>query len=77
MVDELVNISFDLDYRILQSTNIGKCKQFINNLDYPKLETDDIFSEYEKLIIITKEIISELLNLLLSCDEQRKVYIIT
>ncbi len=73
MLDELITISFDLDYKILQQTNLGKCGQFLNNLENPKLETDDIFSEYEKLIITSKEIISNLLNLLNSCDDQRKV----
>ncbi len=73
MLDELVNISFDLDYRILHSTAFGKCKQFIHNLEHPKIETDDIFCEYEKLLTNAKETISELQTLLLTCDDQRKV----
>lgn len=73
MLDELVNVSFDLDYRIIQTTTLGRCKQFMHKLEYPKLETDDIFTEYEKLLIGAKEVLSEILNLLNTCDEQRKV----
>ncbi len=73
MLDELVNVSFDLDYRIIQTTTLGKCKHFMHKLEYPKFETDDIFTEYEKLLINAKEVMSELLSLLNTCDDQRKV----
>ena len=73
MLDELVNFSFDLDYRILQTTSLGRCKQFMHRLEYPRFESDDIFCEYERLITTAKEVISEILSLLTTCDEQRKV----
>jgi hypothetical protein len=73
MLDELVNLSFDLDYTIMQSVNLGKLKNFTKELEFPQIRSDNLFMEYESFITKTKTAFNDLMGILTLCDEQRKV----
>jgi hypothetical protein len=75
MLDEIVNLSFDLDFLILQSTQLGKLKDYMKELDNPTIKTDNLFLEYEKFYKKTKTAFNEMFSILTQCDEQRKVYL--
>ena len=75
MLDQIINTSFELDYQIYHTLNLGKCNNFLQNLNNYKIDSNDIFKQYEILINNTKEILSELMEILLNCNEQRMVII--
>jgi hypothetical protein len=76
MLDESVNLSFDLDYTILQTLQLGNLKKYMQELDNPSIKSDDIFMEFESFIEKTKSAFSEFMSLLTLCDEQRKVIVL-
>jgi hypothetical protein len=73
MIDPIMNISFQLDYEIFHTTSIGSCAIYLNNLNKIKTSLKDIQHEYYEFLDSSKQIISELIQLLNICDEQRRV----
>jgi hypothetical protein len=73
MLDEIVNLSFDLDYTILQSVQLGKVGKYSRELENATIRSDNIFLEYEGFIAKSRVAFTELMGILTQCDEQRKV----
>ena len=59
MLDELISNSFELDYDIYLNFNYAM-KKFSNDINIPKLESEDIYQEFENYFTLTRKIISKL-----------------
>ena len=73
LIEETISDSFNLDFDILKNNSLTET---MKNLT-PKLKSDDIFKEFENFSKETKEIFSVFLKLFETCNEQRKVLLIS
>ena len=71
MLDSLIYDSFDLDFRIYHAVNT-QLKNYKNQVEDPKLKSDDIFKEFENYILTSSKIFYELNELLTECNVQRE-----
>ena len=71
MLDSLIYDSLDLDFKIYQAVNT-KFKNYKNEIENPKLKSDDIFKEFENHIETSSKIFHELNELLTECNVQRE-----
>lgn len=74
MIDEMINSSFELDYDIYYLLN-HRLKSFTKELEQaPRINSDDIFRDFENFYKVVKENMNGCLNILNQCEEQRKTF---